>query len=319
MKSFRTNFPELKLGLSISHTDSILCMGSCFAEKIFHKLNFFQFDALESPFGISFNPIVLANQLDKIIENKRYSEHDLYFHDELYHSFDHHSNFSHTDANICINKINEYISQAHTFFIKSNYLIITFGSAHFYRLKSSKDIVSNCHKVPQNEFIKSMSTTQEIVDTWSKTIEKLKDSLPNIKIIFSISPVRYLRDGFIENNRSKASLILAIASLTEMFQHAHYFPAYEIFMDDLRDYRFTKNDRVHPSDEAFDYIWDYFEDGFLLNETMTINSEIESLQLQIGHRPIHPESPSHIELLKKIEIEKKILALNFPQVKFNWF
>lgn len=133
-----------------------------------------------------------------------------------------------------------------------------------------------------------MSTTQEIVDTWSKTIEKLKDSLPNIKIIFSISPVRYLRDGFIENNRSKASLILAIASLTEMFQHAHYFPAYEIFMDDLRDYRFTKMiECIHLMKPLITF--GIILRMVLLNETMTINSEIESLQLQIGHRPIHPK------------------------------
>jgi hypothetical protein len=318
LETFRTTFPEYKSGLSIQHENRILCMGSCFADNIFQKFNYYHFDSLESPFGISFNPLVLANQLNKLKENKIYSALDLDFHRDFYHSFDHHGKFSHPNLEFCLNRINESISKAHKFFLTTDYLIITFGSAHFYRLKETGQIVSNCHKLPQDKFIKSIATTEQIINAWSETIKNIKTLFPDLKIIFSISPVRYLKDGFIENTRSKASLILVVAHLTNMFRHVHYFPAYEIFMDDLRDYRFAKPDRVHPSEEAFEYIWHYFENSFFSDETKNINSEIASLQLQIGHRPLYPESPSHLDFEKKIETAKKSIKIKFPKVKFRW-
>ena len=301
METFRTTFPEYKSGLSIQHENRILCMGSCFADNIFQKFNYYHFDSLESPFGISFNPLVLANQLNKLKENKIYSALDLDFHRDFYHSFDHHGKFSHPNLEFCLNRINECISKAYKFFLTTDYLIITFGSAHFYRLKETGQIVSNCHKLPQDKFIKSIATTEQIINAWSETIKNIKTLFPDLKIIFSISPVRYLKDGFIENTRSKASLILVVAHLTNMFRHVHYFPAYEIFMDDLRDYRYVKEDLVHPNSMAVDYLFNYFEQAYFKPATRVLVEKIRRWNQLSGHRVLHETSDAYTKYQKNLE------------------
>ena len=307
---------------TIVHSDNLLLIGSCFTENIGTKLKQFKFSVLENPNGILFNPISITKSLDSYIENKQYSEEELFYTNESWNSWEHHSRFSHPDKSTCLNGINQSQEQAHDFLKKADWVLVTLGSAFVYELEN-KNVAANCHKIPTDKFNKRLLSVDEIIGALQSTINKLHAFNPNIKLIFTISPVRHLRDGFIENNRSKALLIQGVHQLVTSNTNTFYFPAYELVIDDLRDYRFYAEDMVHPNYGATNYVWDKFIATCINDSAQALMEEINIINAAKSHKPFNPTSEQHKKFLQKnLELVKKIKAehsyINFDE-EINYF
>lgn len=281
-----------ELSKKIEHKDRLFLMGSCFTEQIGKKLADHKFRTIDNPNGILFNPLSIVHSLKNYIKQKKYSKSDLFLHNELWGSWDHHTRFSSTDVDICLDKINAEQLLAHDFLKKSDWLLLTLGSSFVYELEDGRG-VANCHKVPTDKFTKRLMASSEIVEQFSSMIEQLRSFNPAIKIIFTISPVRHLRDGFVENNRSKANLIQSVHSMVDNHEDVFYFPAYELVIDDLRDYRFYAEDMVHPNYMATNYVWEKFTAACIDVSAQQLMKEINILNAAKAHRPFNPDSKQH--------------------------
>ncbi|MFH0867397.1 MAG: GSCFA domain-containing protein [Bacteroidota bacterium] len=299
MDTFRTpiNIPASKN--KINYHSSCFFIGSCFTESIGNYLKDLKFQTDINPFGIVYNPISIKNFIDFLIIGKQFSEKDLDFHNDVWFSFHHHSRFSDTDRKRCLKKINDTLRVSSGFLKKSGFLFITLGTSYIYTHKEKNIVVSNCHKLPSETFTKSLKQPEEIYSAYSSLIKKIKTVNPSLKIIFTISPVRHVNDGFIENQRSKSILFVAVHKIMEKFENCSYFPAYEIMMDELRDYRFYADDMIHPNDTAINYIRRKFIEKYIDKASQEIMAEIEKLVRAKNHRTFFPETPSHKIFLKK--------------------
>jgi len=301
--NFSIKFP-IKAVQIIEPESKIFLVGSCFTENIGNKLNQAGFQTLINPFGILFNPISIGTCLQKIIGNVQYQEDDLLLnHENRYVSFDHHGSYSGNKADVVISQINKSISEAHLFLMSTDFLIITLGSAWVYNYLKQNRIVANCHKVPAYQFEKQLLEVMQISDVIQEVINTLKEFNPNLKILFTISPVKHLRDGVIENQRSKATLILALNQiLNKKNNWIHYFAAYEIVTDELRDYRFYETDHAHPNQVAIDYIWERFIETFFTPSSIEKIFQVEKLIKALGHKTLHTD------YLKENNLKQRILA-----------
>ncbi|MEO6721663.1 MAG: GSCFA domain-containing protein [Ferruginibacter sp.] len=312
---FHLEFTPKPIAALIRHQDSILMIGSCFTENIGSKLKQYKFSVLENPNGILFNPISIAKSVSSYIENKQYTEAGLFYKNESWHSWEHHSRFSHPDKLTCLNGINASQAAAHGFLKSADWLMITIGSAFVYEL-DNKEVVANCHKVPTDKFAKRLLKVTEVEDSLKEMMDQLFAFNPAIKIIFTISPVRHLRDGFVENNRSKATLIQAVHQLAETQKNIFYFPAYELVVDDLRDYRFYAEDMVHPNYAATNYVWEKFVNACIDEPSRKLMKEINIINAAKNHKPFNPTSEQHKKFLqthlqKTIELNKHYPYINF--------
>lgn len=239
-----------------SWQERILLLGSCFAENIGAKLAENKFNVDINPFGTLYNPASIAAALRMLLHPERFTANDLFRHEGVYHSFTHHSRFSSTSETECLEKINDRLFASAQEIRKTGYMVITLGTAYVYRLKSSGQVVANCHKLPEKMFDRSMLSVAEIVSEWKELLLSLWEQCPDLKILFTVSPIRHWKDGAHGNQLSKATLLLAADTLQTAYpERIAYFPAYEIMMDELRDYRFYATDMLHPSELAVDYIW----------------------------------------------------------------
>lgn len=261
----------------IGHDSPVMLMGSCFAESIGNRLKAYKFNTLKNPFGIIYNPISLGKALSKITKGECYTVNDLYESTGKWLSFDHHGSFSDRDQSVVLEKINASITEAHHHLKDCHTLFLTFGSAWVYEYPDA-GIVANCHKLPAKTFAKRLLTVNEIMTYYEELIGDLTHFNPKLNIIFTVSPVRHTRDGLHENNLSKSTLLLAVNTLVEQHPHCTYFPAYELVMDELRDYRFFKEDLVHPTDMAIQYIWEKLGACFFDDDTHTLNKAIEKIR-----------------------------------------
>lgn len=278
--------------LQLTHEDSMLLIGSCFADNIGGKLNEAHFDCCVNPFGTLYNPLSIRKTLADIIKGRGYETGDteLFEHEGVWHSWMHHTRFSSTDKNNLVEKINTSIKEAHEHLKKCSLLIVTLGSAYVYRLKDDARIVANCHKMNEKLFDRKRLAVDEIVSEWLPLLDELREINPQIKVMFTVSPIRHKRDGFHANQLSKATLLLAADSLCEeRSDMCLYFPAYEIMMDELRDYRFYADDMVHPSTLAVEYIWERFCDAFFNRKTMDKIAEWRKFEAAQRHRTIMAE------------------------------
>lgn len=317
-QSFRTTFPPFSSEVSISHTDRTLCIGSCFAEQIGGRLERLKFSTLTNPFGIVFNPVSIGRSLERLLSLAAvFTETDLVEHQGLWHSFEHHGRFSHPDKSTALDGINQAFSTAKAFLENTNWLVVTLGTAHVFVLKKTGEVVANCHKIPAGEFERRRISVSEVVAALLPTFERLKAEIPNLEIIVTVSPVRHLRDGLTENQRSKATLLLALDEIGQQLPYVHYFPAYEILLDDLRDYRFYAEDMAHPSPQATNYIWQYFSQAFFDEKTQALCSRIEQLLTALTHRPFHPQSIEHQTFAKKQLVTLEQLSAEFPYLDFG--
>ena len=287
--------------IQLSHEDKFTLMGSCFAENIGERLSYHQFNVCQNPFGIVFNPISLSKGIHRIIENKPYTTDEIVQHNELWLSLDHHGRFSNLDKTTCLSNINESIEIAHHQLKKSTLLVVTFGTAWVYE-KSDFGIVANCHKIPADQFTKRLLSVKEIKAAFESVLDALNKFNSELNVLFTVSPVRHSKDGMHENNLSKASLLLATNNLVAQQDNCNYFPAYEIVMDELRDYRFFNEDMVHPSKTAIKYIWEKFSTGLFNTQTIELNAEIGKIQSALEHKPFNETSKAHKQFIQNTKI-----------------
>lgn len=281
---FRTTIKPLVNRGSISHDRAVMLLGSCFSDNIGARLQNALFNVDVNPFGTLYNPASITSALRDLINCRKFSQKDLFEYQGRFHSFSHHSSFSGVDADSVVNCINEKIVLSSAQLKTASTIIITFGTAYVFECVKTQQIVSNCHKLPADNFNRRRMSVDEIVELWKEIIKDLKIFNPDVEIIFTVSPIRHLADGAHGNQVSKSTLLLAIDRLCNEINGLCYFPAYEIMMDDLRDYRFYASDMTHPSDVAIDYIYQIFSKSFFSEDTIALSVECEKVTRRLKHR-----------------------------------
>lgn len=295
---------------TISYQSNIGLIGSCFVENITEKLSYYKFANWYNPHGILFNPIAIEKALSDIVRNKKYTEKDLFFHNERWHSWHHHSDFSSNTTSETLSKINASIQKTAMDLKETSHLIITLGTAWIYQHIESDQTVANCHKVPQKYFIKKILSTTEIVRSLQNSIALARKTNPKLQIILTLSPVRHLKDGMLANSRSKAHLLAAIHKVTANAD-AYYFPSYEAVLDDLRDYRFFATDMVHPNETAIDYVWHIFKEVWIAPKVSPVMEKVAQIQKGLHHKAFNPDSEQHKQFLKKLIVQQANLFENY--------
>ncbi len=307
---FRLEFIPKPFKVKIEHQHFLMLVGSCFTEQIGSKISAHKIRTFENPNGILFNPVSIVHNLISYIENKKYSSGDLFYENELWGSWDHHTKYADVDREVVLEKINTSQQNAHDFLKKADWLLLTLGSAFVYE-KDGK-VVANCHKVPTDKFYKRLLSVEETISILDTCIHRLKHFNPTLKIIFTISPVRHLRDGFVENNRSKSVLINAVHHLVDKFDKLFYFPAYELVIDDLRDYRFYAEDMVHPNYAATNYVWEKFVSTCISDPAQQLMKEINLINAAKNHKPFNPQSKAHLKFMDEHYTKTSSLAERYP-------
>jgi hypothetical protein len=301
----------------IGYPDKILLTGSCFTEHIGNALRDWKFATLQNPNGILFDPASVASSLISYIQPRLYTEEDLVFFNEVYQSWQHHSVFSHVDKRECLRGINASQERAHAFLKEADWLIITLGSAFSYRLADGDATVSNCHRAPAQTFNKHLMTIEEINTALDSCIHQLFYFNPNLRIIFTVSPVRHIRDGVVENNRSKARLIESVHHLVNKFDRIWYFPAYELVIDILRDYRFYDVDMVHPNYPATAFVLEKFTQHYIDEPGRRLLEEVKKIVIARRHKPFQPSTQAHRRFLQDNWERTTALARRYPFLDFT--
>lgn len=285
-----------------SHKSRYMLLGSCFAEHIGENLSKYRFVGINNPFGILFNPMSIAEGLECIINEKYLTPSDLFYHNGLWHSDLYHGSYSDTEPKSMLHKLNTELSKAYEWLPKVDFLILTFGSSWVYEREGR--VVANCHKLPENQFVRRRLTVDDIVKKYQELFANIFRIAPKVKIIISVSPVRYFRDGAFDNSVNKATLLLAVEQLTKMFEQLIYFPAYEILLDELRDYRFYADDMIHPSKLTQSIVWQRFSEAFFTESTLESLSKIERLHKMLNHSFLHENTNETSRFLAKIDEAK---------------
>ncbi len=310
---FRLEFEPAPIDLKLDLDDQIMLIGSCFTDHMYSHLTASKFHALQNPNGVLFNPVSIAQALTRYMENRHVEGGELFERNGLWNHWEFHSKMSCTDLDEAVLSMNRQITAAHNFLKNAQWLIITLGSAFVYELEGKK-IVANCHKLPAASFTKRMLGVDELVSLFNRVITLLKSFNPSINIMFTVSPVRHLRDGFVENNRSKAVLIHGVDRIVQSGEGLHYFPAYELIVDDLRDYRFYAEDMVHPNYLATRYVWEKFCVACINGKTREVMKELEQLKHAVQHKALHPDSAEHRKFLEKFKKISQSLSQRFPKL-----
>ncbi|MEP6700298.1 MAG: GSCFA domain-containing protein [Bacteroidota bacterium] len=317
----------------ITYQDKLLLIGSCFTEHIGNALGNLKFSVLQNPHGILFEPESVCKSLLSYIQNKKYKEADLFQLNEVWHSWQHHSKFSDINPTDAVSRINESQQKAHEFLKEADWIIITLGSSFNYRLthlaesstdslqfpgknegkeRSSGEAVANCHRAPAQWFTKHLLKTEEITFMLDDCMKKLLQHNPKLNIIFTVSPVRHIRDGVVENNRSKARLIESVHQVISRFEQAHYFPAYELVIDVLRDYRFYDIDLVHPNYMATEFVLEKFADTCIDEGARELMQEIKKIVIARKHKAFQPDTKAHQQFLISHFEKTKELQNKYP-------
>lgn len=316
---FTTQIPIAPGSPQLDYNSKILSLGSCFAVNMGQKLDYFKFRNTTNPFGILFHPLAIEKFISYAVNQKAFTEKDIFYHNERWHCFDAHSDLSSPDKATMQANLNNAVLNAFDTLKKASHIIITLGTAWVYRSTASGNLVANCHKVPQKEFNKELLSVEAISQSLHNILNLIKEANSKATILFSISPVRHIKDGFIENQRSKAHLVTA---LHETLQSAtcplpsFYFPAYEIMMDELRDYRFYAEDLVHPSQTAINYIWERFVQAWINPGAQPIMKEADAIQKSLQHRPYNPNGAQHHDFQEKLALRIKNLQAQYPHITF---
>ena len=313
---FFTKVPISVSTSSISYDSKIVSIGSCFAENIGKKFNFYQFQNTVNPFGIIFNPISIEKLIRRAVQKDYFAEKDIFLYNERWHCFEIHSELSHSDKDLFLEKLNETLTCFEEKISLATHFIITLGTSWVYKTIGSNDVVANCHKIPQKEFTKHILSISEISASLQNCIDLVLKINPKCNFIFTISPVRHIKDGFIKNQVSKSHLITAIYNLSQN-SNLNYFPSYEIMMDELRDYRFYSEDLLHPNSTAIDYIWSRFIETYVEKTSLSTMHEVETIQKGLQHRSFNSESISHQKFLKNLDEKIQNIQKVYPFMKFK--
>lgn len=298
---FRTEVNIAESENKIEVEDKIFSIGSCFASEMSDLLQKGQLQTVNNPFGTIFNPFSINNSVKRLHDSEFYHEDELIAYQDEFISLDHHTHFDTRYVHQTLDKINTKLVEGNQFLQESRWVIITYGTSFIYEFEPKKKKVANCHKIPQKFFHKRLLTNQELTDSIYDTIINLKDICPvNLQILFTISPVRHTKDGMAENQLSKSKLITAVHDVISQFENCHYLPVYEIMMDDLRDYRFYKDDFIHPNSQAINYIFEKFGVAFFSKETEDFIKENFKINKALEHKTEDEKDPKYIEFKEKL-------------------
>lgn len=318
---FRTPIPIPKSQHPIEYHSKVVSLGSCFAENMAGQFDYFKFQNSCNPFRIIFNPVSLEKIIKRGVEKDFFTEKDIFFHNDLWHSYEVHSELSHPDKDYFLAQLNALVEAFCIQLSSFSHCIITYGTSWVYRHIESEEIVANCHKVPQKQFTKELLSAATIEKSIQNSMALIQKINPNGQFIFTVSPVRHIKDGFVENQISKAHLISAIHqvlgdSVICNLKSAIYFPSYEIMMDELRDYRFYAEDMLHPNPIAVDYIWQRFKETSISETAFTVMEEVGTIQKSLAHKPFNPNSESHLKFESKLREKITKLESQYPFMKF---
>jgi hypothetical protein len=313
---FRTKIPIKQAEPRIDYESKLFLIGSCFVENIGKKLDFYKLQHIQNPFGILFHPLAIAKFFQKIAESSPYTEQDIFQHHERWHCFDAHSSLSNPNAEGLLENLNSTLQNAREFLQESSHVVITLGTAWSYVHLETEKTVANCHKIPQKLFRKELQYSEEIQRALQGVLKDLRQLNSKVEVIFTVSPVRHIKDGFVENKRSKAHLISAVHQICEENDKTQYFPSYELMMDELRDYRFYAEDMLHPSQTAIDYIWERFTETWFLEASFSILKEVENIQKGLAHRPFNANSEAHSRFLENLKSQILALQKQYPHLDF---
>lgn len=319
----RTEVPLPVSQEKITYSTPVIFIGSCFANEIGYRLASGKIPVMTNPHGTLFNPFSVAAALDRLAGSYVYTEKDIYLHQNRYMSLDHHTAFSSYERDVLIGRLNETGRAASGFIQHASFLFVTFGTSYIYTLKESGAIVANCHKLPASLFTRRQAAYSEITAWWKETLDRLHELNPALRIWFTVSPVRHLSDGAHANQLSKAHLLLAVEEMLSHPQVAGYFPAYEIFMDDLRDYRYYATDMVHPSETAIDYIWEKFAAVFIESPVLRLWNEAARITRAMAHRVVGgkretaPFASSMLERIAELKEKAPFMDLSSEEAYFR--
>lgn len=302
----------------LRHGSPMLLLGSCFAENVGDYLAHAKFDIDVNPFGTLYNPESIAICLERLMARERFTIEDLHYDGVLWYSYHHHGKFSQPDAGSTLENINHHFDKSVAQLARCERLIITFGTAYVYRLAESGMTVANCHKQPTTLFTRKRLTTEEIIARWSGIIERLKGLNTQCELLFTVSPIRHLRDGAHDNQLSKSTLLLAIDALCQRYSdRCSYFPAYEIVLDELRDYRFYAEDMTHPSSQAVAYICNKLAESCFTDETLRLAERCEKIYRSLRHRPINgTDNTAYRRFTERLTAQMRALETEYPCISF---
>ena len=308
---FKTEINITPLSQTISYGDGILFLGSCFADEIGSICRGLGFNALVNPFGVLYNPASIAQSIKRLQKGTPFAHDDVIeVGGEFFCTFSHNTDFWCPTEGALLEKVNTHLAEAYAHFHQTKWLVVSLGTSWAFRDKANGEVVSNCHKLPANRFERVFLSTDQSVTIMNKLLE----AFPDKQFIFTVSPLRHLKDGLHENQLSKASLLLAVDQVSKSYGNAHYFPAYEILLDELRDYRFYKEDMVHPTDQAVRYIWEKFVDYAINSSKHPAMQAASELKRMLHHKPLFPDSEAYRKFEQQRQQKTEELAERFPDV-----
>jgi hypothetical protein len=317
MDRFRTIVEFSASGEKIGYQSRCLFMGSCFTEEIGGRMLSHKFPAMINPFGTLFNPASICDNLEMLIEGKVLSDNDLFMHNGIWFSFSHYTGFDRQDRQECLSLINKSLLEASSWIRQCNYIVITLGTAWTFIYNATGKLVANCHKLPSADFTRKLLDPEEICERYDHMLGALKNINPGARIIFTVSPVRHWKDGAVNNQLSKSILLLSIHRLMEKHQIISYFPAYEIFMDELRDYRFYASDMLHPSETGSAYVWERFCDAWLDETSKKTMAGVTAILKAFAHRPKQTDIPNLKKFTENLLKQIDQLTLSNPNLDFS--
>ena len=315
MHEFRTTFSIPQAKIKFNYLDNLTLIGSCFTENIGNRLSMLKFKTIVNPFGILYNPLSINTCMQQIINVKHYSQDDLLFYNDKWLSLNHHGCFSNVDVDICLDNINKSIINMHDNLISTKYIFITFGTSIVYFFKETGNVVGNCHKMPAEKFYMKRVSLDETVKSIENIVNSLTKLNPNINIVLTVSPIRHWKDGPVENQLSKSTLLLAVNELVKHHDNVAYFPVYEIMNDDLRDYRFYEEDMIHPNNVAIKYIWELFINTFMDESCIEPMKLVEKLNTALAHRITADNSTEYNKFTNYLSTLKDNLKRQYPFIE----
>tara|TARA_R110002124_G_scaffold87407_1_gene225070 strand:+ start:100207 stop:101157 length:951 start_codon:yes stop_codon:yes gene_type:complete len=301
----------------IDYASKVLLLGSCFVENIGRKLEYYKFQNCCNPFGIVFHPLAIEKLVTRAINATEFVDDDLFFQNERWHCFEVHSEISHSEKDTFLNNLNEALKLLKAQILAASHIVFTYGTSHVYRHIETDTVVANCHKIPQKKFLKELLSPEDIAGSLDNTITLIRDINHDVNFITTVSPVRHIKDGFVENTLSKAHLISGIHTIVDPRQKVHYFPSFEIMMDELRDYRFYGEDMIHPGNVAINIIWERFKLVWISSETESLQKEIGVIQSGLQHKPFNEQSEAHQAFLKDLQKKIENIQNMVPRIKFR--
>lgn len=300
----------------IGYHNPVLLLGSCFATHLSEKLSYYQFPCLSNPFGVVFHPLPIENLIRRAVESREFTADDVLESQGRWVCLEVHSSLSGGSAEEALQQLNQALKKLKQALERTTHTVLTLGTAYGFRHLSTGQLVANCHKLPGGDFGRELSSPDALKESLSRILTLLRSFRRDMSCLLTVSPVRHIRDGLVENQRGKAHLITAVQALVDQGA-AEYFPSYELFMDELRDYRFYDRDLIHPSEAAVDYVWERFEQAWIDPDARPVMKEVAAIRKGLAHRPLHGNTPEHQKFREALHLQIQKLQNRFPHMDFG--